>query len=134
MNINVSHPIQTRDGFDINAAQRGLKGQKLMTLMRTQDLSIARTPVEGAVRPKSYRGCSGYTNTVSDNQVMGQSGNLGSYLNGSDQFVVGPCLIAPIFSAITPSLRCHGEHYEGAEKNTCWRGTIAESGTPIYQA
>jgi acid phosphatase family membrane protein YuiD len=40
MNINVSHHIQTRDGFDVNAAQRELKGQELMTLMRTQDLRM----------------------------------------------------------------------------------------------
>jgi hypothetical protein len=104
-----------------------------MTLMRTQDLSDARTPVEEAVRPQPYRGFSGYATTVSDNQVMGQSVNLGSYLNGSDQFGVGPCLIAPISSARTPD-RCHGEHYGGAEKNICWQGTIAKGGTPVCQA
>ena len=87
-----------------------------MTLMRTQDLSDARTPVEEVVRPQHSRGFLGYATTVSDNQVMGQSVNLGSYLNGSDQFVVGLCLIAPISSARTPD-RCHGEHYGDAEKN-----------------
>jgi hypothetical protein len=65
---------------------------------------------------------------------MGQSGNPGSHLNGSDQFVVGPCLMAPISSARTPSLRGHGEHYGGAEKNICWQGTIAKGGTPVCHA
>ena len=47
MNINVSLHIQTRDGFDINVAQRELKSQELMTLMRTQDLRMPEHQLKG---------------------------------------------------------------------------------------
>lgn len=122
------------DGFDANAAQRESKKPRIDDTYANTGASDARTPVEGAIRPQPYRGFSGYANTVSDNQIMGQRGNPGSHLNGSDQFAVGPCLMAPISSARTPSLRGQGEHYGGAEENICWQGTIAKGGTPVCHA
>ena len=60
--------------FTPNAAQRGTKKPRIDDTYANTGPSDARTPIEGAIRPQSYREFSGYANTVSDNQVMGQSG------------------------------------------------------------
>lgn len=129
------------DGFDANATQRESKKPRIDETCAITGDSDARTPVEGPSRPvpsyngpQTYRGFSGYVNNGSDNEIMGQRGNPGSHLNGSDQFAVGPCLTAPISSARTPSLQGQGEHYGGVEENIFWQGTIAKGGTPVCHA
>lgn len=122
------------DGFDANAAQRELKKPRIDVNNANTGALDARTPVQGAIGPQPFRGFSGYVNTNSDNQIMGQRGNPGSYLNGGDQLSVGPCLMAPMSSARTPSLQGQGEHFGRVEENICWQGTIAKGGTPVCHA
>lgn len=129
------------DGYDANATQRESKKPRIDETYAITEDSDARTPVEGASRPmpsyigpQPYRGFSGYVNSGSDNEIMGQRGNLGSHLNGSNQFPVGPGLMTPISSGRTPSLQGQAEHYGGVEENIFWQGTIAKGGTPVCHA
>lgn len=122
------------DGFDANAAQRELKKPRIDVNNANTGALDARTPVQGAIGPQPFRGFSGYVNTNSDNQITGQRGNPGSYLNGGDRLAVGPCHMAPMPSARTQSLQGQGEHFGRVEENICWQGTIAKGGTPVCHA